>query len=402
MLCGLLLICILLMSACTDGSTDTTADYRTEFTEDEMTNGHASFEIDKNLKVDADITKPEKYEKGLSSYYMNYNFECQKGKREEWKKEPTVFHKNAEQFEAWMGQMFSGTLDKKHFKPDLSMDKTISLETTYKTSASEYDVSVFWSSKDPGHNAGDAIYSPYLSLRRKGTKLNDFSSIVLQKYRNREMKLPSFINQADTDIKKYKKWIEQFVGLKMSEEQDIVPCTKELAEELRQEVPEKDSCVYTFYQDIEGLPYKNYYFSYKLKPDEKADPTAYIGSTDNVELCVAPMCTNEIMVDKDGIYEVFLQKMRFPGKVCQKKKSIVSPNAALKGIREYFDKMVILSPCTIEKIELVYIGYLYNNNGTVYPVLMPAWIVHVYDEKDESVQQYAFNAFNGDVCDGGE
>lgn len=51
---------------------------RSELTEEEIKGGHVSFQMAENLVVDADVTAKEKYEKGLSSYYLKIFCETDK------------------------------------------------------------------------------------------------------------------------------------------------------------------------------------------------------------------------------------------------------------------------------------------------------------------------------------
>ena len=69
----LCIICVLsLLTGCGGKQNKTEKKtYRQELSEEEMSNGHASFDIDDKFKVDADLTKPEVYKDGMKSYYMN-------------------------------------------------------------------------------------------------------------------------------------------------------------------------------------------------------------------------------------------------------------------------------------------------------------------------------------------
>ena len=59
----LCIICVLsLLTGCGGKQNKTEKKtYRQELSEEEMSNGHASFDIDDKFKVDADLTKPEVY-----------------------------------------------------------------------------------------------------------------------------------------------------------------------------------------------------------------------------------------------------------------------------------------------------------------------------------------------------
>ena len=77
----LCIICVLsLLTGCGGKQNKTEKKtYRQELSEEEMSNGHASFDIDDKFKVDADLTKPEVYKDGMKSYYMNQYKEKIKG-----------------------------------------------------------------------------------------------------------------------------------------------------------------------------------------------------------------------------------------------------------------------------------------------------------------------------------
>ena len=77
----LCIICVLsLLTGCGGKQNKTEKKtYRQELSEEEMSNGHASFDIDEKFKVDANVTMSEVYKDGMKSYYMNQYKEKIKG-----------------------------------------------------------------------------------------------------------------------------------------------------------------------------------------------------------------------------------------------------------------------------------------------------------------------------------
>ena len=74
--------------ASTEGDKGT--DSRAELTQEEIESGHASFQMDENLVVDADITPKEKYAQGLASYYIKVFSETEKTAEKQFEKNPTA------------------------------------------------------------------------------------------------------------------------------------------------------------------------------------------------------------------------------------------------------------------------------------------------------------------------
>lgn len=403
----LLVISLAVLVICFTGcgsntGTDTTADYRTEFTEDEITNGYASFEIEKNLKVDADITKPEKYEKGLSSYYMDHFFESCEGERKKLEQTPTVFHKDYNKFSKWLHEFLDGKLDKKTFQIDFS---SVNLDTKLKASDGSYDIHVEWSSNDEEYESGDAVYCPFLVMDKKGKETSDMALYVLDMMEKKPDQLPDFVKDADGQAKKYKKWVEDLTGTGLCDTYDVVPMTGELAEELNQGVggtllqePAQDYVTYVFYPDVDGLPYKEYTAGYVLKGDEKASALAKMSSLDNTHLVGLPAHAQKICVDKDGVTGAQISNIRYPSKVYKKDQKIVSPNVVLKAVKECYDKQVLLTELTVKSVELVYIGYFSSaEDGAIQPVITPVWVANVYNPSRMSTEQIICDAFTGTV-----
>ena len=108
----LCIICVLsLLTGCGGKQNKTEKKtYRQELSEEEMSNGHASFDIDDKFKVDADLTKPEVYKDGMKSYYMNQYKEKIKGTSKKFTDNPTVFNRtkgNGENFkQTYTGKAF--------------------------------------------------------------------------------------------------------------------------------------------------------------------------------------------------------------------------------------------------------------------------------------------------------
>ena len=84
----LLLMCLvaasLFLCACGGGAgSETSGDGRTSFTEEELESGHASFQMEENLAVDADISPREDYEKSYATYYVKIFCETDEGESTE-------------------------------------------------------------------------------------------------------------------------------------------------------------------------------------------------------------------------------------------------------------------------------------------------------------------------------
>lgn len=405
LLCIGMVTLALCLTGCGQEENQESGAYRTEFTAQEITDGHASFEIEKNLKVDADITKPEKYENGLNSYYMAHFYEYSEGEREKLKQTPTVFHKDYNKFNSWLNEFLDGKLDKKTFQIDTLSQYALSMNTKLRSSAGSYDIHVEWGTNEEEFESGDAVYCPFMSVDKEGKETTDMALYILSVMGGQPKQIPDFAKKAEKQVSKYKKWVEDLTGIELSDTYDVVSITDELVEELNGKMggtlmqkPAEDYVTYVFYDEVDGLPYKEYGVGYVLKEDESASPLALMSSFDNTNLQGLPAHAQKICVDKDGVIAAQISNIRYPSKVYKKAQKIVSPNVVLKAVKECYEKQVLLTELTVENVELVYIGYFsLPEDGIIQPVITPVWVANVYNPSRMATEQIICDAFTGKV-----
>ena len=89
--------------------------------------------------------------------------------------------------------------------------------------------------------------------------------------------------------------------------------------------------------------------------------------------------------------------LRYPGGVYKEKRPVVSPNEALKQVKEFYDRQLMTEECVVTDIELLYTGYFSDgSDGEIQPIIAPFWEISVYDNSAGRYTHFTYDACTGE------
>ncbi len=418
---------VMMLSACgaeqndgADGQDETA--YRTEITQEEMESGFASFEMSESLTVQARITPPEKYEKGLASYYCQFFDEPAAG---------TVSGHDRGQWEKMLAEILPGSFEGKGFP---KKKKSSCLQKYKSESGVPYVFDVIWRGnkeyyKKHTDDKGEKFFAPTIQIQREEGGEDYFSNIyiawdircVVPDYQETN-DLPFPIDQ-EKEAEKIRTFLEKASGRKICSEYDVVSYNKEntdkyyshyssLTEEDMAGIDEEDgldedwekeSCAcFMFFYDIDGLPFRNTNVHYAIPVGQDCDALCYYSYNSNdSELTAVGEPMQAVVANKNGIMGMRYSNQMGAGKVFKEREAVIGPNEVLKGVNEYYeDHLNLLEGETrVTDIQLIYTGYFDKDPKTelITPIIIPAWIITVHDgtPNRSGTYQFVYDAYTG-------
>lgn len=379
--------------------------YRDTFTAEELDKGVAEFHITEDIYVDASLTDSSIYKRNFNSYYIEHIYECKGGESQKLKQNPTIYHKNYNEISSWVNSIIPGAFKDKDFHLDLSAKDEPNICAEYESKDNtNYLINAFWDSYDEAFGNNDTMFCPFMNIDIQPgiSNLNSLFYSLENNVEDYQKCQVDYISDMDGTAKKYKEKIEELTGRTLCDKFDTVALTKESVEALNQvngfveKYAGKDLLMLKYYYQIDGLPYKPIYLTYKLKPGEKASMVAMMSTSENSLLCGLAENPQKVILSKDGVYGIYTTSFRYPEKTYRKNLKIISPNNVLKKIKQYYDKTILLDTITIKDISLVYAGYFSDFvDGTIEPIVTPVWDVALYDNKAGSFVHFVYDAVTG-------
>ena len=175
----LCIICVLsLLTGCGGKQNKTEKKtYRQELSEEEMSNGHASFDIDEKFKVDANVTKSEVYKDGMKSYYMNQYKEKIKGTSKKFTDNPTVFNRTQKEMEKTLNRLIPGKLSWKKINRNYKNEPVI--EGTYKSDdGDKYKMHIVWDTYNNVTGNSDTYFCPSFYMLGEKSDKEHISAVI--------------------------------------------------------------------------------------------------------------------------------------------------------------------------------------------------------------------------------
>ncbi len=403
-----LLACSVILAACGTEKgpekPENSVGNRTELTEEEIKGGHASFQMAENLVVDADVTAKEKYEKGLSSYYLKIVCETDKASEKKFLKAPTVSLHSFGEWQEMLNKIVPGKFPDNQFKLNKS-DANIRQEYEGENGSS-YSFHAEWSDYKRGVAEKTGFNSPGITVEKgKVSALSNRAVNVrthVQNYRGSgEIE---FLEEAEENVEKMKEFLQEMTGRSVYGGYDYVVVDKETIALLNKsqpwmeaEEPKENYAVFYFYYDINGLPFKNLSLDYMVENDVTVDELCYWSSMPGKMLKAISEHAQELVISRDGIVGLDCSNLRYPGEVYQEKMPVTSPNEALKQVGEFYDRQLRTEQCVVTDIELLYTGYFSDGaDGKIQPVIAPFWEIKVYDNSAGRYTHFTYDAFTGE------
>ena len=400
-----LFVCSIIWTACgTEKGSEESGNNggnRTELTEEEIKGGHVSFQMAENLVVDADVTAKEKYEEGLSSYYLKIICETDKDSEKKFLKAPTI---SLHSFEEWK-EMLNGIIPGKFVDDEFKINKSdanIRHQEYRGENGSLYSFHVEWSNYTRGLAEKTVFNSPGITVDvENGSEISNSAGKIKRFVRNYEDSGKIDFRQ---DVDRMEKFLQEMTGRTVYEGYDYVIVSEESIGLLNQaqpvldeEEPEEDYVVLYFYYDINGLPFKELTLDYIMENDETADDLCYWSSPAGKRLTAISEHRQELIIGRNGIVSLDCSNLRYPGGVYKEKRPVVSPNEALKQVKEFYDRQLMTEECVVTDIELLYTGYFSDgSDGEIQPIIAPFWEISVYDNSAGRYTHFTYDACTGE------
>ena len=374
--------------------------YRQELSEEEMSNGHASFDIDEKFKVDANVTKSEVYKDGMKSYYMNQYKEKIKGTSKKFTDNPTVFNRTQKEMEKTLNRLIPGKLSWKRINRKYKNDPYI--EGAYKSDdGDKYKMRIVWDTYDDVTGNSDTYFCPSFYMRSEKSDKEHIAALKIGMDEDIDGIKTDYTDKIEKNVGTYKKAVEKLIGRKINDEYRMCSLNAKSAKiindtqsiELKYNGKQYD--LLAFYKDVDNLKFSDIDPGYQVKADEKPDKWAKTTSADNDKLSSMWETPVYLVFCKGKLEYIEADSFRETGSVYKNTQKIISPNKPLKEVIKFYEKKLLVEEVKIKSIELKYIAYYASDSSkTVKPIITPAWVVGVYDN-DESIEKIAYFCYDG-------
>ena len=374
--------------------------YRQELSEEEMSNGHASFDIDEKFKVDANVTKSEVYKDGMKSYYMNQYKEKIKGTSKKFTDNPTVFNRTQKEMEKTLNRLIPGKLSWKKINRNYKNEPVI--EGTYKSDdGDKYKMHIVWDTYNNVTGNSDTYFCPSFYMLGEKSDKEHISAVISGLQADIDDIKTDYTNMIEKNVGTYKKAVEELIGRKINDEYRMCSLNAKSAKiindtqsiELKYNGKQYD--LLAFYKDVDNLKFSDIDPGYQVKADEKPDKWAKTTSADNDKLSSMWETPVYLVFCKGKLEYIEADSFRETGSVYKNTQKIISPNKPLKEVIKFYEKKLLVEEVKIKSIELKYIAYYASDSSkTVKPIITPAWVVGVYDN-DESIEKIAYFCYDG-------
>ena len=218
--------------------------YRTELTEEEIKGGHVSFQMDENLVVDANVTPKEKYEKGLSSYYLKLFRETNKESEKKFLQTPKLFFYGFTEWEEMLNKIIPGKFKGNAF--DLNKNYPDMWQTYQGKDGKSYSFHAGWSNymKEDAEKLG--FSAPWVMIDAgslgSGVMLDNQAKSVRRRVRDYQgSDKADFLEDAGEYIEKMEAFLEEATGRTVYEEYDFSVVSKETIDKLNQVQPQEET-----------------------------------------------------------------------------------------------------------------------------------------------------------------
>ena len=398
----LCIICVLsLLTGCGGKQNKTEKKtYRQELSEEEMSNGHASFDIDDKFKVDADLTKPEVYKDGMKSYYMNQYKEKIKGTSKKFTDNPTVFNRTQKEMEKTLNKLIPGKLSWKRINRKYKNDPYI--EGAYKSDdGDKYKMRIVWDTYDDVTGNSDTYFCPSFYMRSEKSDKEHITALKVGKDEDIDGIKTDYTDKIEKNVGAYKKAVEELIGRKINDEYRMYSLNAKSAKIINDvrsiglKYNGKQYDLLAFYKDVDNLKFLDIDPGYQVKADEKPDKWAKTTSAGNDKLSSMWETPVYLVFCGRKLEYIEADSFRETDRIYKNTQKIIPPNKPLKEVIKFYEKKLLVEEVKIKSIELQYVAYYASDSSkTVKPIITPAWVVGVYDN-DESIERIAYFCYDG-------
>lgn len=345
----LCIICVLgLLTGCGGKQNKTEKKtYRQELSEEEMSNGHASFDIDDKFKVDADLTKPEVYKDGMKSYYMNQYKEKIKGTSKKFTDNPTVFNRTQKEMEKTLNKLIPGKLSWKRINRKYKNDPYI--EGAYKSDdGDKYKMRIVWDTYDDVTGNSDTYFCPSFYMRSEKSDKEHIAALKIGMDEDIDGIKTDYTDKIEKNVGTYKKAVEKLIGRKINDEYRMYSLNAKSAKIINDvrsiglKYNGKQYDLLAFYKDVDNLKFSDIDPGYQVKADEKPDKWAKTTSAGNDKLSSMWETPVYLVFCKGKLEYIEADSFRETGSVYKNTQKIISPNKPLKEVIKFYEKKLLV------------------------------------------------------------
>ncbi len=381
----------LFLCACGSGTeSETSGGGRTSFTEEELESGHASFQIEENLTVDADITPKSVWEKKYAVYDVKVFCETDEGDSvKKFRKSPLLFRHT---FKEWQ-KVLEGLEPGKFREDGFVLDKDDQMELDYQgENGRTYIFRGDWGGMQKGLAYDSPFYCAFASVTTDPDGWEDdgvyyaIQDSVPTYWENNDL---SFLDDPDEAAGKIRDVLETVSGRKIHEKYDFVPVGKKNRELVQKAQPGggydsegKELAYFEFCYDVDGLPFAHLSLNYFPEPGAAIDDLCYWTDLGNNKLLGTSEHEQRAMMDEDGLILLDMCDRIEPGETCREAAPVIGPGEVLEKMEEFYGKQLLADSYVVNGLELAYAGYFSDGSDgeAVHPVILPVWVAEVRQE----------------------
>ncbi len=390
---------------------------RSDFTEEELANGQASFRVSRYLWVDAEVTPAETYARDFASYYVEEVAE--EGTMEVFATSPCIFAQPVDDALLSLSDVLGFSIPSDQLEFSMSENvASFSSENLMTDDGAGYYVYLGWT----GNGASAECYAtePVIQIKKNAQDADEDALTSLDLlgsyFTDCEVYLESDPEEdhilTDAEVEEWRNTLADFTGRTLSDIWDCTHVTEDKLVDLYAvhsddytlyQLWDFDTALddYSFYWDLGGLPIEYLGLTYDLEGEETyADDIPILN---NKILYAAQQDAQELIMDDSGLIRLWITDLYQPGEEYREAQPVVSPSVPLAAVEEYYPEKSLTDNVTITQIRLVYSTYFTDPaDGEMQNAFRPFWKVLAYDESKQENTLFVFDAVSGDVVMYGE
>ncbi len=393
---------------------------RSDFTEEELADGQADFQVSEHLYVDAEVTPADVYAGGVASYYLETFYED--GTQEEFAAHPQIFGQAQEDFFATLSDVLgvSITADLLDYMDDEETQQIVeSTDLLPADNGASYRVGVVWKTDEAlaGRYASKSVVNTFSD----DASLDDINTVMggCERYLSPDEKEGLLLT--DDELAVWRETIGELTGRIISGFCDGIHVTEEnvlaiseinsLYEGNWLDWKADPADGYYFYYDLDGLLIDVLSLTYALDPDDpepcaddvevRKELSQLRGTAElqNLSLLHAKDDrVQELVTDGTHMMGLYLCNRYQAGEVYREAQPVLSPSVPLEAVEAYYPEEKLTADVTVTQVRLVYAAYFTDPaDGEIRNAYCPFWKVVVYDENLHENRMFVFDAVSGDI-----
>ncbi len=395
------LFVVVIFTGCTSQTEDSdSASYRQEFTDSELEEGHAEFDIVEHLSIEADITPMEKYKDGLNSYYqVGFMDSGDVADADSFAENTTIFGHEQDEFFTLLEELFGVSVNMETMD---FIDVTLygaTLLADCQTGKQNMSMVITWDTMCGAY--GTSAYGPSLRMPWDAMNISYYASGIQAWLRSGYEELD--FGDSDEIAETYLSGLEELTGRKLSDTYDCITLSEETLSQLSSmmdiDTDLEESYYFFFYYDIDGLPVDYMVIWHELEENESCTDLLALTTPDESNMVYTvtewPL---EVAVSEDGVSYLEFDNFRDKGEIYKESLDILTPTDILEKIVSYYDTKLLLDDMIITDMRLIYnSGFTDGEDDLIDSIFCPMWKVTVYDCEAEQNKVFLYDAETGEA-----